>query len=125
MSSKITHLKTHGDGWWLNKAVDADGKPRGLGLGLVTLAAGGTRFVDAKTVARSGGAFRNAEAAGLITGPFASQAEALGGVKATVKEPVREPEDVVEPVVEAEPVVEPVKEPEDSARGGEKKLKKR
>ena len=91
MSSKIAHLKSHNDGWWLNKAVDADSKPRELGLGLVTLGAGGVRFVDAKTVARSGGAFANAVAAGLISGPFASQGEALGVKPEPAKAPVEEP----------------------------------
>lgn len=103
MSSKITHLKTHNDGWWLNKAKDGNGKPRDLGLGLVTLPAGGTRFVDAKTVARSGGAFKNAEAAGLITGPFASQAEALGGAKTEAPKATVEPEAVEAPKATVEP----------------------
>jgi hypothetical protein len=74
VSSKITHLsKGHGDGWWRNMSAD-----RELGLGLVTIAAGAVRFVDAKTVARSGGAFDNAMTRGLLTGPFASREEAEG-----------------------------------------------
>jgi hypothetical protein len=108
MSSKIAHLKSHNDGWWLNKAVDADSKPRELGLGLVTLGAGGVRFVDAKTVARSGGAFANAVAAGLISGPFASQGDALGvkpepakaPVEAKVEDPVKTQESVDPEAVE-------------------------
>jgi hypothetical protein len=104
MSSKITHLKSHNDGWWLNKAVDVDSKPRELGLGLVTLAAGGVRFVDAKTTARSGGAFANALAQGLISGPFASQAEALGVKPEPVKAPV---EAKIEEPVKAQETVDP------------------
>lgn len=80
--------KGHIDGWWRNRALDANGAPRALNLGLVSLAPGAVRFVDAKTVVRSGGAFDNAKAAGLVVGPFASQGEGESDPPAAKEESV-------------------------------------
>lgn len=129
VSSKITHLKGHGDGWWRNTSAD-----RELGLGLVTLAPGAVRFVDAKTVARSGGAFDNAISAGRLAGPFASREAAEGRVETVAPAPpdpapvapTPAPEPVAaEPEVIASPADPVTPEPVADAAGSVTRKKKR
>jgi hypothetical protein len=105
--------KGHVDGWWRNQALDGNGAPRALNLGLVSLAPGSARFVDAKTVDRSGGAFDNAKSAGLVAGPFATEAQATA--PAAKSAPAPKPEPTPPAAEDDEPAPAPAPKSEESA----------